>query len=43
VISDNTRYRNAGWISWGDWLGTGFIANSKKEFRPLNWFSKDVF
>ena len=20
------------WINWGDWLGTGFIANQKRQF-----------
>jgi hypothetical protein len=26
-------YKNKGWISWGDWLGTGRIANQKRECR----------
>jgi superfamily II DNA or RNA helicase len=26
-------YENNGWISWGDWLGTGRVSNSKKNFR----------
>jgi hypothetical protein len=25
-------YANRGWISWGDWLGTGRIASFKKQF-----------
>ena len=28
-------YQNEGWISWGDWLGTGAIAPSLREFRPF--------
>jgi hypothetical protein len=27
-------YRQAGWHSWGDWLGTGRIANFCRRFRP---------
>lgn len=43
-------YKNSGWISYGDWLGTGTIANIKKEFlgfeearkliRPYNFKSE---
>lgn len=25
-------YKNNGWVSWGDWLGTNRIANQNKEF-----------
>lgn len=28
-------YKDNGWIDWGDWLGTGTIANSKREFLPF--------
>ena len=28
-------YANAGWLSWGDWLGTGTIATYKVEYRPF--------
>lgn len=28
-------YKNKGWISWGDWLGTGIIASYKREYRPF--------
>jgi len=28
-------YGNAGWAGWGDWLGTGRIANQNKKFRPF--------
>jgi hypothetical protein len=27
-------YKNE-WKSWGDWLGTGYIALRKKEYRPF--------
>ena len=28
-------YKNKGWISWGDWLGTGEIASKNREFLPF--------
>ena len=28
-------YKGNGWASWGDWLGTGFVAVSKRKFRPF--------
>jgi hypothetical protein len=28
-------YRNKGWISWGDWLGTGTIWTGSRRFRPF--------
>jgi len=28
-------YRDKGWKSWGDFLGTGFVALSKKKFRSF--------
>src|SRR5215210_1449342 len=28
-------YKGKGWAGWGDWLGTGYVANSKREFRPF--------
>jgi hypothetical protein len=27
-------YRDAGWVSWGDWLGTGTVASAQTQFRP---------
>jgi len=27
-------YRGAGWVSWGDWLGTGTVASARSQFRP---------
>jgi len=26
-------YKNKGWISWGDWMGTGFVASKKRKYR----------
>jgi hypothetical protein len=31
--SPHKTYKNKGWISWGDWLGTGRIADQLKEFK----------
>jgi hypothetical protein len=31
---ENT-YKNEGWVSWGDFLGTGNVANYKKNFRTF--------
>ncbi len=28
-------YKDEGWISWGDWLGTGRVANYYKEYLPF--------
>ncbi len=25
-------YRNSGWVSWGDWLGTGAISSAKRQY-----------
>ena len=25
-------YKNKGWTSWGDWLGTGFVASQKRNY-----------
>jgi hypothetical protein len=35
VKPDNT-YAGKGWSSWGDWLGTGRVADRYREFRPFN-------
>jgi hypothetical protein len=29
-------YSNKGWISWGDWLGTGTVALRHRKFRPFD-------
>ena len=31
----HTTYKDKGWISMGDWLGTGTIAPQLKEYRPF--------
>jgi len=28
-------YKNKGWVSWGDWLGTGNVATHFREFRAF--------
>jgi len=28
-------YKNKGWINWGDWLGTGYIAARDRIYRPF--------
>ena len=28
-------YKDTGWLSMGDWLGTGYVARSKREYRPF--------
>jgi hypothetical protein len=30
------HYKDRGWISWGDWLGTDRIATYNKQYRPFN-------
>ncbi len=32
----NTAYRDNGWISWGDWLGTGTISTYTRQYRSFN-------
>ncbi|AFM12101.1 DEAD/DEAH box helicase family protein [Turneriella parva] len=31
----NRTYKNSGWQGYGDWLGTGSIANFRKRYRPF--------
>lgn len=31
--SPNSYYRKMGWVSWGDWLGSKYIANQHREYR----------
>lgn len=31
----NETYADNGWINWGDWLGTGTVANRNKNWRPF--------
>ena len=35
-------YKNKGWISWGDFLGTGTIANQNREFPSYEEAKKIV-
>jgi hypothetical protein len=28
-------YRGAGWVSWGDWLGTGFVSTRERAYLPF--------
>jgi hypothetical protein len=35
VVPDQT-YKNEGWVSWGDWFGTGYIAPSLRIYRPFD-------
>jgi superfamily II DNA or RNA helicase len=30
------HYAKAGWVSWGDWLGTGNIATIYRKYRPFH-------
>lgn len=32
----NQIYANNGWVSMGDWLGTGFVASFKRQFRSFD-------
>jgi len=34
--SPQEAYKKKGWISWGDWLGTGTIATYEREYLPFN-------
>jgi hypothetical protein len=31
----DTYYKHEGWVSWGDWLGTGTVASFDQTFWPL--------
>jgi hypothetical protein len=31
----NLSFKNKGWTTWGDFLGTGWIQSGKREFRPF--------
>lgn len=41
-MSPSLRYKGKGWINWGDWLGTGNIANQLKEYRSFHEARKFV-
>lgn len=33
--SPRTQYQNNGWVSFGDWLGSGIVSDWKKKFLPF--------
>lgn len=35
-LSPNSVYRKSGWVSWGDWLGSKYIANQQREYRKYD-------
>jgi superfamily II DNA or RNA helicase len=32
----NNKYKDAGWVSWGDWLGTGRVPSGLRKYRPFD-------
>ncbi|MDC0324369.1 hypothetical protein OAM21_04160, partial [Verrucomicrobia bacterium] len=34
-LAPDQRYKDKGWTSWGDWLGTGFIAPRLRQYRSF--------
>jgi len=34
-VSPDCKYKNEGWVNWGDWLGTKRIATNLKKFRSF--------
>jgi len=38
----NTIYKNKGWISWGEFLGTGIISTQRREYLKFNEARKFV-
>jgi len=34
-VSPNWVYRGQGWSGWGDWLGTGRVANRNRQYRSF--------
>jgi hypothetical protein len=34
-VAPDARYANAGWTSWGDFLGTGYVAPRLRTYRPF--------
>ena len=32
----DTVYKSQGWVSWGDWLGTGTVASHRRTFLPFD-------
>jgi hypothetical protein len=38
----NRYYKNRGWVSWGDFLGTGKVANQLRVFYPYDIFKEKI-
>ncbi len=34
-LAPDHKYRNEGWVSWGDWLGTGVLATHLRPYRKF--------
>jgi hypothetical protein len=34
-VAPDHVYKEDGWLGWGDWLGTGTVANHRLQFRPF--------
>jgi hypothetical protein len=34
-VNPSGVYKEDGWVSWGDWLGTGKVANQNREYLPF--------
>ncbi len=34
-VTPSRVYKDKGWINYGDWLGTGFIAARLRKYRPF--------
>jgi superfamily II DNA or RNA helicase len=32
-LSPNSVYRKSGWVSWGDWLGSEYVANQQRIYK----------
>lgn len=41
-ISPSSVYSKAGWISWGDWLGSNYIANKERTYLDFETAKKIV-
>ena len=41
-LKPNRFYKNRGWVSWGDFLGTGKIANQFREFYTYDEFKLKI-
>lgn len=41
-LSPNSVYIKYGWISWGDWLGSGYVANQQRAYMEFTSARKHV-